>query len=178
MAEEGASKYHIAEVLDHTDLQCVNVYVETVSSISEPVAEATDSELKPVVSRFLGKIVNPPPTSAEGLNATIPAATPHLPLPLLNLGGVGVCGRDIRKDGLCRLFPPLSCYLCPSFAALRTGPHKELLESLDAFIAEVEAIVDKRILRQLDDIRLALREVIDTLDLEKKDDKSHGEGNL
>src|SRR5437867_3108239 len=31
MAEEGASAFHIAEVLDHTDTQNVRVYVETVS---------------------------------------------------------------------------------------------------------------------------------------------------
>jgi integrase len=167
MAEEGASKFHIAEVLDHTDLQCVNVYVETVSSISEHVAKATDPKLEPVVGRFLGKIVDSPINApfTENSSTIVPSAIPHLPL-LLNLGGVGMCGRDVRKDGLCRLFPPLSCYLCPSFAALRSGPHKELLESINAFIVEMEGIFDKRILSQLDNIRLALKEVIDQLQLD------------
>src|SRR5205823_3330873 len=35
MAEEGASLFHLAEVLDHTDLQNVKVYVETRSSIAD-----------------------------------------------------------------------------------------------------------------------------------------------
>ena len=58
MAEEGASLFHIAEVLDHSDTQNVRVYVETSSSITDPVAKATDSALEPLVRRFQGKIVD------------------------------------------------------------------------------------------------------------------------
>jgi hypothetical protein len=74
-----------------------------------------------------------------------------------------MCGRDVRKDGLCRLFPPLSCYLCPSFAALRSGPHEELLASIEGFIQAAEGTVDARILIQLNDIRVAIREVLEQL---------------
>ena len=59
MAEEGASAFHIAEVLDHTDTQNVMVYVETVSSIADSVAKATDETLAPLVRRFQGKVVDP-----------------------------------------------------------------------------------------------------------------------
>ena len=45
----------------------------------------------------------------------IPAAAPHLPL--LSVGGIGVCGRNTRHDGLCQLLPPLSCYTCSLFGA-------------------------------------------------------------
>lgn len=79
------------------------------------------------------------------------------------MGGVGLCGRDVRKDGLCRLFPPLSCYLCLSFAALRSGPHRELLESIETFIREWENRVDKRILTQLDDVRIAISQVLEQI---------------
>ena len=165
MAEEGASKFQIAEVLDHSDLQNVNVYIETASTITDYVEKATDHALKPLVSRFLGKIVDSVEAQAfEGVpNRIIPAEVPHLPLPLLDAGGVGLCGRDVRKDGLCRLFPPLSCYLCPSFAALRSGPHRELLESIENFIREWEGRVDQRILAQLDDVRIAISQVIEQL---------------
>ena len=53
MAEEGASKFQIAEVLDHSDLQNVHVYVETASTIADYVENATDHALKPLVSYFL-----------------------------------------------------------------------------------------------------------------------------
>jgi integrase len=165
MAEEGASKYHIAEILDHIDLQNVNVYVETVSSIAAAVAKATDPALGPVVKRFLGRIADSKEKQVDqGLpNAIIPAMMPHLPFAVLNSGGVGICGRDVRKDGLCRLFPPLSCYRCSHFAALRDGPHKEMLESIETFISEVQGSVDDRILKQLEIIREAIKEFIELL---------------
>lgn len=154
LAGEGASRFHLAEVLDHSDLQNVEVYVETTPSIADQVATATDQVMEPLVKRFLGKVVE---TSDDPL---VPAQTPQLPLPMLNTGGVGACGRDIRQHGLCRLFPPLSCYLCPSFAALRRGPHAELLTNIDAFIAANSDHVDERIRGQLDEVRSAIAEVV------------------
>lgn len=79
------------------------------------------------------------------------------------MGGVGGCGRDSQKDGLCDLFPPLSCYLCPFFAALRSGPHREVLGSLESYVRKNEASADPRILRQLDDIVIAIRTVLKKL---------------
>jgi integrase len=152
LATEGASKFHIAQVLDHSDLQNVGVYVETTSAIADQVAAATDQVMEPLVGRFLGRVVE----IADG--PLVPAQAPQLPLPLLKTGGVGACGRDIQQHGLCRLFPPLSCYLCPSFAALRSGPHEELLANIDTFIAADG--VDERIRRQLDEVRSAIAEVV------------------
>jgi hypothetical protein len=165
MAEEGASVFHIAEILDHTDTQNVRVYVETVSSIADPVAKATDTALAPLVQRFQGRIVDSPDLPAfDGMpKQVIPAIAPHLGIVHLDVGGVGMCGRDVRKDGLCRLLPPLSCYLCPSFAALRDGPHREMLNSIEAFLNENQESSDKRILMQLADVRIAIRQVLDQL---------------
>jgi hypothetical protein len=96
-------------------------------------------------------------------NQVIPAIAPHLGIVHLNVGGVGMCGQDVRKDGLCRLLPPLSCYLCPSFAALRDGPHREMLISIEAFLNGNQEANDKRILMQLADVRVAIRQVLDQL---------------
>jgi len=161
MAEEGASPFHIAEVLDHSDLQNVNVYTETVSSIADAVAQATDAKMAPLVDRFLGRIVD----SLDSRQRTqiVPIQSPHLPLPILNTGGVGACGRDVETNGLCDLFPPLSCYLCPFFAALRSGPHRDVLDSLESYVKKHEASADRRILRQLDDIIMAIRTVLKRL---------------
>ena len=161
MAEEGASAFHIAEVLDHTDTQNVRVYVETVSSIADPVAKATDAALGPLVNRFRGKIIDSIRAPVfEGLpNQVIPAVAPDLAIFHPNVGGIGICGRDVRKDGLCRLLPPLSCYLCPSFAALRDGPHEEMLHSIERFIRHNEGASDQRVLMQLEDVRIAIHQV-------------------
>jgi len=166
MAEEGASAYHIAEILDHSDLDNVRVYVEVASTITDQVAAATDTVLQPLVNRFLGRLIDASkPQAFEGMrNQVIPSIVPHLPLPALNTGGVGLCGRDVRKNGLCRLFPPLSCYMCPSFAALRDGPHQELLESLTAYMQAIEEQADQRIINQLEDICLAIKEVLQQIE--------------
>lgn len=159
MAAQGASNFHIAEILDHTDLQNVGVYTQTTSSIADPVAAAIDPIVQPLVQRFLGKIADSAQTHAdqETSQQIIPAFAPHLPLPMLNTGGVGSCG---KKDGICRLLPPLSCYLCPSFVAFRYGPHQEMLSALLTFLQSEETLVDERIKRQLDDVCLAIREVL------------------
>jgi integrase len=159
MAAQGASRFHIAEILDHTDLQSVDVYTQTVSSIADLMAAATDPLVQPLVRRFLGKIADEAfaTASQEAPLPQVPALAPHLPLPLLNAGGIGLCG---RKDGLCRLLPPLSCYLCPCFVASRQGPHQEMLNSLLAFLQHGEELADERMKRQLDDVCLAIREVL------------------
>jgi len=163
LAEEGASRFHLAQVLDHSDLKYVAVYTETTSTIATQVAAATDAFLEPLVHRFLGKIVDAvdePAFPDLPVNQLVPVAAPHLTLPVLNTGGIGVCGRDVARNGLCQLFPPLSCYLCPSFAALRTGPHQELLASIHAFLAAGEAVMDPRIAAQFDEVQQAIQELL------------------
>jgi hypothetical protein len=165
MAEEGASLFHIAEVLDHSDTQNVRVYVETVSSIADRVAKATDNVLAPLVKRFQGTINASSESAAlaDLARQVIPAVAPHLSIASPKAGGIGICGRDVRKDGLCRLLPPLSCYLCPSFSALRDGPHREMLESIESFLNRSSQFSDKRIVMQLEDVRIAIGEVLDQL---------------
>jgi integrase len=162
LAEGGASAIEIAEALDHTDTENVRVYTETVSSITDHVAKATDRHLAPLVRRFQGKMVDSQQQPAFGAlpDQVIPASAPHLPFSLLDAGGVGLCGRNPVTHGLCRLFPPLSCYTCPSFAALRGGPHQQLLDSIERFINTRKEQMDERTALQLTDIRLAIKEVL------------------
>jgi len=168
MAEEGASLFHIAEVLDHSDTQNVRVYVETASSIADPVAQATDGALTPLVHRFQGRIVDSDDTSSPS-HQRIPATIPQMGIPHLDVGGIGYCGRDAARDGLCQLLPPLSCYICPSFAALQTGPHRQMLTSIEGFLQFQEPHSDRRILLQLDQVRTAIRQVIEATDAVETD---------
>lgn len=161
MAEEGASKLHIAAVLDHSDLNYVDVYTATTAAITNQVAEATDTAMRPFVRRFLGHIRDKP--SDEEASAVIPAAAPHMPLPVLNIGGIGSCGRDVRQHGLCQLFPPLSCYRCPSFAAWRNGPHQVIQTMLKQYLSDASEQMDNRIRIQLDEIVAALQELLTQL---------------
>jgi len=161
LAEEGASKFHIAEILDHTDLQHVDVYVETTAQIADQVARATDPIMEPLIQRFLGRVTE---TTDEYLlsdlphDAIIPAAAPHLPA--LSVAGIGVCGRNTTRDGLCQLLPPLSCYTCSLFVAFRDGPHHEMLAAIDRYLEAAREQADARILQQLDDVRQAIRQAL------------------
>ncbi len=160
MAEEGASLFHIAEVLDHSDTQNVRVYVETASTIADPVARATDAALMPLVRRFQGKIVESFTAAPDDI---VPAAAPHLGAVHIDVGGIGTCGRDVSREGMCRMLPPASCYLCPSFMALRDGPHRQMLDSIDGFLRQHAGDSDRRILAQLEDVRVAIQEVVQRL---------------
>ena len=71
-----------------------------------------------------------------------------------------MCGRDARKDGLCRLAPPLTCYPCEFFAAFRAGPHAEVLTALEKISEEMKAISDSRIPMQLEDVMSAIRQLL------------------
>ena len=170
MLADGASPLQAAEGLDHEDLTSIRMYVETQPDIAEKVDKATHSGLAPVVNLFLGKIVTSEEIEAtkDGPDPIIPAAIPHLPFPLLTAGGIGICGKDIRIDGLCQLFPPLSCYSCSLFCALRDGPHEEILRSIEQFISDTRDSIDLRIVKQLEGICDAIRGVIQQCASHKK----------
>jgi len=71
-----------------------------------------------------------------------------------------MCGRDVRKDGLCRLAPPLTCYPCEFFAAFRGGPHAEILTALERITTEMKAVSDSRIPMQLEGVMAAIRQLL------------------
>ncbi len=173
LAEEGASRQQIAEGLDHSTFETIDVYIQTVSSISDPVAQATDPTLGPLVARFLGKVSDAQECHVvEGAASRqlIPAAAPLLATSRLDLGAIGQCGRDIPQQGLCQWYPPLSCYLCPFFIALRNGPHRQVLDSIETCLEEWGDTVDQRAKRQLDDVRVAIGQVLITIEPRQKNE--------
>jgi len=169
MAREGASRERIAEVLDHTDLQNVNVYVEAASFVVDQLGERFDQMFEPLLQRFRGRIVDSgvPPAFPEVLPKVIPGDIVQLPTAPLNIGGIGMCGRDVRTDGLCRLAPPLTRYPCEFFAAFRTGPHAEVLSALEKISEEMKATSDPRIPMQLEDVMSAIRQLLAQIHREK-----------
>jgi len=162
MAREGASRERIAEVLDHTDLQNVDVYIEAASYVADQLGEQFDRIFDPLLQRFRGRIVDSHTRSVfPGVPPkSIPGELVHLPTAPLNLGGIGMCGRDVHRDGLCRLAPPLTCYPCEFFAAFRTGPHAEVLAALERIREAMKPASDSRIPMQLEDVMAAIRQLL------------------
>jgi hypothetical protein len=90
----------------------------------------------------------------------VPGVVLQVPALPLDLGGIGLCGRDILADGLCQLAPPLTCYTCPSFAAFRTGPHGPIGDALQKLIDTcMDGDADRRIPMQLEDTVTAIRQL-------------------
>jgi len=156
-AREGASPAKIAELLDHSDLQNVKVYVEASSEVINQLGEKFDKAFAPVARHFKGKIVDSHETSLPGPK-TIPSSSPYLPI--LNIGGIGMCGRNVQKDGFCNLAPPLTCYGCEFFAAFRDGPHQEVLQALEEVQSSLKASSDIRIPMQLDKVISAAQQLV------------------
>jgi hypothetical protein len=78
----------------------------------------------------------------------------------LDLGGIGLCGRDVATNGLCGLAPPLTCYTCPSFAAFRDGPHGVIGDALERLIdTRMDGAADRRIPLQLVDTVAAIHQL-------------------
>jgi hypothetical protein len=161
-AEQGASDHHIAEILDHTDTQHVGVYRKTSSTIADRMEAFLDPSLKPLAERFRGTIIDSvvdQPFPGVQPNV-IPGVAPHLPAFPLDIGGIGMCGLDVSRYGLCKLFPPLACYQCPKFAAFRSGPHKKVLESIDKSIQAMETSADLRIPKELQEVCAAISQLL------------------
>lgn len=155
LAEQGAPSTQIAELLGHSNLSNVSVYVNSRSNAVERLNETLgiEPQYTNIINRFLGKIADK--TKYKSLSPAIPGITPTLK----NLGGIGKCG----ANKLCNLYPPLSCYICPQFIAWKDGPHKQMLNEIETyveFLREQTGNPSDRIPKQLDDVLAAIRTVV------------------
>lgn len=148
-ADEGASLEHLAMLADHTDLQNVQVYVDRSPLFLERIRDKVDAIYDPMVKRFQGQFTTTREAQERG-GRVIPGVA--VQLPLLNVGGIGVCGHK----SICSLAPPLTCYSCEKFVAFRDGPHAEVVAALDA---EMQRMND-RVGLQIANALAAAREVV------------------
>ncbi len=159
LAAQGTPARLIAEMLDHSQVSSVLVYVKSTSSAVERLDQALggNERFTTVIRRFLGEVR--PRTGAEAPGSIIPGATPTLK----NLGGIGACGADF----LCHLYPPLSCYVCPKFIAWTEGPHRRMLEELQLHVqglSQRDGNPSNRIPKQLEGVIEAIQELLERLE--------------
>ena len=102
-------------------------HLSTISSstTARQVATHPDQHLEVIVRRFQGTVVGR--TGSESLmgigGRVVPCTVLQLPMLPVDVGGIGVCGRDAQVHGVYRLAPPVSCYGCDKFAAFVDAPH-------------------------------------------------------
>ncbi len=135
-ARDGASRFDIAHLLFHANLQNVEVYFDAAGTVMDQIEERLDRAFGNHLNRFQGKIASAADVSPhEGLQRrVVPGVFPQLPeAPILQMG-LGACGHDVQQSGICKLAPPITCYRCPKFAAFREVDHKAVGDALEAMV--------------------------------------------
>ena len=109
----------VADLLDHTDLQHVGVYVESRPSIVDRMDSALHDWVEPLAGLFSGEIVAGESESGAG-------EAPSRRVASAAGRGVGTC----TGPRACARLAPLACYTCAAFRPWRDAPHEDLLRSL------------------------------------------------
>jgi hypothetical protein len=136
-AEEGLGELVIAELLDHTDIQQVGVYVRATQKIAERISKALAIHLAPLAQAFMGTLIQ---SEAEALRAADPSSRIREPEALDVLGNCG-------QMGICSEAAPIACYTCRRFQAWLDAPHEQLLDGL--------LIERERVMKATGDARVA-----------------------
>jgi hypothetical protein len=63
---EGVSKREVADLLDHSDLQSVQIYFDIKSDIVDHLDRAMAMSLGPIAQAFMGKIISGPDQADRG----------------------------------------------------------------------------------------------------------------
>jgi len=154
MVRQGASAAELADLLDHTDLQHVQVYYNARSTIVERLDTALAEKLAPLVAQFSVKVIDKNTYNESNLNSRIKYQEKTNPK---KIHGIGVCCADF----LCKLYPPLSCYLCEKFQPFKDAPHAKILEELTSWRQNrlQQQRENDRIAQQLDDVIYRIAQV-------------------
>ncbi|MCG9650685.1 site-specific integrase [Vibrio brasiliensis] len=119
-AREGAGLLTLANLLDHSDTQNVNVYVANIPEHAVYISKIVNQPLARYASAFAGKLVE---DEAEANTENAGAA--RIPCREKDCE-VGSCG----SSSFCQDYAPIACYLCPKFRPWAHAPHHLILEWL------------------------------------------------
>lgn len=146
----GVSKERLADLLDHTDLQHVQVYYDLRNQIKGFLTEVENKKLGHILRRFEGNI-----------NPQIDNTTKDIKYYSLKANSaLGKCGSDSH----CELNAPYSCFVCPKFNAFSDSldSYKEVQSDLLSWKASRKQDVDEndRIQFQMDEVISAVSDLI------------------
>ena len=116
---KGVSKNVVAFLMDHSDLQQLDVYYRQTHSVAKKLNEILLKEAGDLLEAFAGKIIKQGEESLDGQALFAPVKDSKLIK-------IGSCG----SGKSCLLNPPLSCYGCKSLEAFEDVDHSEVLDQL------------------------------------------------
>lgn len=127
-AREGFGKMVIAELLDHTDTQNVDVYTQNVPEHAHALNKAMALQLAPYAQAFQGVVVDSESDAKRG--GDLASRIKFKGQNTATCGQYGFCGANA----------PIPCYTCQHFQPWLEGPHEEVLADLFAEREQVEQI--------------------------------------
>ena len=153
-AREGYGPMVIAELLDHSDMQNVGVYVQNVPEHAAMLDQAVASQLVPLAQAFAGVIVSSKSEAVRG-------ADPDSDVRSITGPSTGTCG----CFGFCSANVPIPCYTCVHFQPWLDGPHQEVLSELLAERSRVKEITQDIVITSvLDRSIVAVTQVVEACD--------------
>lgn len=120
LRREGFGAFVIAELLDHSDIQNVGVYIQNTAQEAVVINELVGAQLAPFAQACLGTLVT---TEREAIRGDDPRSR----VPNDRQNAVGTCG----SYGFCAS-GYRACYTCSHFQPWVDGPHEEVLADLYA----------------------------------------------
>lgn len=127
-AREGFGQMVIAELLDHTDTQNVDIYAQNVPEHAQALNKAMALQLAPYAQAFQGILVDRETDAKRG--ADLASRIKFKGQNTATCGQYGFCGANA----------PIPCYTCQHFQPWLEGPHEEVLADLFAEREQVEQI--------------------------------------
>lgn len=138
-AREGFGLMVIAELLDHTDIQNVQVYTKNVPEHALALNKAMALQLAPYAQAFQGVLVDRETDAKRGddLSSRIK----------FKGRSMATCG----QYGFCGANAPIPCYTCNHFQPWLEGPHEEVLADLLAERERVQQITGDETMAAVND---------------------------
>ncbi|MCT7628393.1 site-specific integrase [Aliarcobacter butzleri] len=152
-AVEGHGSLIVAEILDHTDTQNAQVYVESRPEIIERIDRAIALHMAPIAQAFAGTLVK---DKSKAIRANDPEADIINPAIDKTCRPSGKCG----SYSFCGQMSPLACYTCSSFQAWLDGPHEAVLQYLLNERERLLKVTDYRIASINDKTIMAVAQVV------------------
>lgn len=131
--DDGKDKYTVAELLDHSDTQNVEVYFEASPAMVLRLDRHLAMEMAPLAQAFAGVVVEREDEARRGGDRTSRIYDRTLVDNITD--PLGTCG----QMSFCGLSAPYACYTCRHFQPWVHGPHEEFMSALIADRNRMEA---------------------------------------
>jgi integrase len=158
--DDGKDKHTVAEILDHSDTQNVEVYYEASPAMVLRLDRHLAMEMAPLAHAFAGVVVSTEQEARRGddrssriFDRTLNNVTEAL----------GTCG----QMSFCGLAAPFACYTCRHFQPWIDGPHEEFMAALiadrdrleaEGYSPKIYTIKDRTILAVAEVVQLCVAE--------------------